>query len=365
MTTLPEFFTTQHQLRELAVLDQDPDSTLFLAEDPSTQQLLVEIFSSEHRGVLREAGVAGQLQHSAIAPIVGTGTTNSGQEFFVRRSMAGEQLSDFTDSGVGARHLSREEALAIFAPLADAVDFLLQRDRADYALHALNPRRIILTAHRSTAFFATVGPAGVNQDSRVSTQDVIARCAQLVSAAYPAFRAEAVYPTATAVVESLRAHTPSPPRKSSSLLLGLGTGAAALLIIGGIAWFFTGRAAWSEEEHVLVDAHPALLSPRPGGTGVEETTCESREPEESQTAKITCTGDGVTYSVAGYGDADKREAAGPTTGAQELSNGRCSVRSYDLSDAEPLFYMAAEDSAEAILVWGEDAEEARLRLPIC
>ena len=189
---------------------------------------------------------------------------------------------------------------------------------------------------------------------------------QLVSAAYPAFRADAAYPTATAIVEALRTHNAAPqqdiaqpiaqpapepvqqvvphsdtPQKksSSSLLLGLGAGAAALVIIAGLAWFFTGRAAWSEEEQALVDAHPALLSPRPGGSGVEDTTCESREPEESQTAKITCSGDGVTYSVAGYAGTAERDAAGPAQGAQELSNGRCSVRSYDVSDEEPLFYI--------------------------
>ena len=396
MTTLPEFFTTQHQLRELAVLDQGAGSTLFLVEDPAQNQLLVELFSVEHRGVLREAGVAGQLQHSAIAPIVGTGTTTSGQEFFVRRCLPGEQLSDYTGSGVGARHLSREEALATFAPLADAVDFLLQLDRAGYALRALNPRRIILTSNRSTAFLATVGPEAAYTPSRASAQEVIGRLAQLLSAAYPAFRANAAYPSAAAILEALRAQgsyhqapptapqsavhpdqqqpvqqpaqqQPAQPKKKSSskLLLGLGTGVLALLLIGGLLWFFIGRSSWSEQEQALVDAHQSLLSSNPGGEGFEGATCESRSPEDGQEAKITCTGDGVTYSVASYGDVEKREAAGPAQGGQELSNGQCTVHSYDLSDAEPLYYMAAEDSDSAVLVWGEDAEETRLHLPLC
>ncbi|MCG7229773.1 serine/threonine protein kinase [Corynebacterium minutissimum] len=397
MTTLPDFFTTQHQLRELAVLDHGAGSTLFLVEDPAQNQLLVELFSAEHRGVLREAGVAGQLQHSAIAPIVGTGTTTSGQEFFVRRCFPGEQLSNYTGSGVGARHLSREEALATFAPLADAVDFLLQRDRAGYALRALNPRRIILTSNRSTAFLATVGPDAAFTPSRASAQEVIGRLAHLLSAAYPTFRADAAYPSAAAVLEALRAqgsyhqapqtapqpavhpaqqqpfHQPAQPeqpkqpkkKSSTKLLLGLGTGAVALLLIGGLLWFFIGRASWSEQEQALADAHPGLLSSRPGGEGFEGATCESRDPEEGQEAKITCIGDGVTYSVAGYGDVEKREAAGPAQGGQELSNGQCTVHSYDLSDAEPLYYMAAEDSDSAVLVWGENAEETRLRLPLC
>ena len=122
----PRIFHTQHQLRQKAVLDQGADSTLFLVEDPSHDEMLVEIYGPENRGVLRQSGIVGQLQHSAIAPIVGTGPMNSGQEFFVRRSLPGQQLSDFTSSGIGAQHLSRDEAIAVFAPLADATDFLLQ-----------------------------------------------------------------------------------------------------------------------------------------------------------------------------------------------------------------------------------------------
>ena len=53
MSMLPEFFTTQHQLRQKAVLDQGADSTLFLVEDPSHDEMLVEIYAPEHRGVLR------------------------------------------------------------------------------------------------------------------------------------------------------------------------------------------------------------------------------------------------------------------------------------------------------------------------
>ena len=65
---LPEFFTTQHQLRQKAVLDQGADSTLFLVEDPSHDEMLVEIYAPEHRGVLRQSGIMGQLQHAPSHP---------------------------------------------------------------------------------------------------------------------------------------------------------------------------------------------------------------------------------------------------------------------------------------------------------
>ena len=44
---------------------------------------------------------------------------------------------------------------------------------------------------------------------------------------------------------------------------------------------------------------------------------------------------------------------------------QCSVRSYVVSAAEPASSLGAEDSADAVLVWGEDAEELRLNMPLC
>ncbi|WP_293821273.1 hypothetical protein [uncultured Corynebacterium sp.] len=46
MPQLPEFFNTQHNLHELAVVEEAPSSTLFAVEDGATHQpLSVEIFA--------------------------------------------------------------------------------------------------------------------------------------------------------------------------------------------------------------------------------------------------------------------------------------------------------------------------------
>ncbi|NTS21654.1 serine/threonine protein kinase, partial [Bacteroides fragilis] len=151
MKKLPEFFSTQHQLRQLSVMDESPVSTLFGVVDSSNKPMTVELFEPNHRGAVKQASALSDVHHRSIAPLVGTGTTEKGQDFLVRAALSGEPLSTFTGSGLGAQHLTKTEALSVFTPLAEAVDYLLQNNQAGFAMHALHPRRIMVTGSRSTA----------------------------------------------------------------------------------------------------------------------------------------------------------------------------------------------------------------------
>ena len=111
MPQLPEFFATQHNLHELAVVDEAPSSTLFAVEDGATHQpLSVEIFAPGITGMVEKSTALHGLHHPAIAPLVGTGTTADGQEFIVREGFVGTQLSQIPNN------LSRTDAAEIFGP---------------------------------------------------------------------------------------------------------------------------------------------------------------------------------------------------------------------------------------------------------
>ena len=76
-------------------------------------------------------------------------------------------------------------------------------------------------------------------------------------------------------------------------------------------------------------------------------------------------GEDFSYSVAGYEDVDQRAAAGPDTEGEKLSNGQCTMRKYTVSEDDNTYYLAVEDSPNALLVWGEAASEQLYTLPVC
>ncbi|MDO5032246.1 serine/threonine protein kinase [Corynebacterium sp.] len=475
MTSLPEFFRTQHNLNQRAVLDESNESTLFLTENPAGEQFLVELFSPQTRGALQQAQAAGQLHHRYIAPLVGTGTTAQGQEFLVRRALPGEQL------GTVLGGLNQEAATAVFGPLAQAVDYLLGQNQAGFAAHALNPNRIIVTNHRTGAYLASAGPAGA-QPQRAEKSQVLGQFAQIVRRAHPQL-AQQEYSSAGAVLDALRgSHRPSqqdyttqqiprvnapapqphaqhhfgspnpqqnnqfqhnqqnqqpqqfgapqqgpqqppqqgpqpapqqgpqqppqqqpqqygpnqgfgygmppqqqqqpqqqpqqfpnngaeggPQKKSNkATIIALCALLAVILIAGGgTAWFLKSRPAWSDEEQALADAYPQLVGNRSGDSGFGDTTCSSREPEAGQVAKISCTGEDFSYAIAGFASVDDRDAAVPSFDPVTLGNDTCELDSYEIEGDEPTYFMAVDGESEAFLVWGPDAENARLNLPVC
>lgn len=466
MKKLPEFFSTQHQLRQLSVMDESPVSTLFGVVDSSNKPMTVELFESNHRGAVKQAAALSDVRHRSIAPLVGTGTTEKGQDFLVRAALSGEPLSTFTGSGLGAQHLTKTEALSVFTPLAEAVDYLLQNNQAGFAMHALHPRRIMVTGSRSNAVLCAAGPGVGN----VTAEQVTQRFAELIKSAHPEFKPDSQFHTAGSVIDALRnaststgtaaegvaaagaagaagagfasqfaspqaaatreqTHpqtqpqpaqqapqqqmppqympqqqpmmqqgqyqqgfqqsypqgqpqgqmqgqphgaefaTPVAEKKSGSGkktgLIALCAALAVVVLAAAGIFFFKQYPGWNDDESNLAEAYPGLLGSRSGTSGYGDTKCHHREPEEGQLAKITCEGEDLSYSVASYESVEARDAILPSD-PTELSNGQCTVQSFEAPNAEePTYYMAVPGTQSAFIIWGADAENARLKMQLC
>ena len=397
MPQLPEFFATQHNLHELAVLDEAPSSTLFAVEDGNThQQLSVEIFAPEITGVVDKSTALHGLHHPAIASLVGTGTTADGQEFIVREGVSGTQLSELPNN------LSREEAADVFGPLAGAVDFLVSRGRADFAVHGLREARVGVDKQRQVSVLAAAGPAGEEHGDAVaafeelvarkcpefkptgtaeSAKDVIAHLrpqrdfdtAQIPRVQEPEPRPQQQFappqqpqPMAQPMAQPQQPLAPAPKKKGKGGLIALITVLAVAAIAAAAAlWFFLSYPSWNDKEQNLADAYPDLVGSRSGQDGFDGAKCSSREPEPGQEAKISCVGDGFNYIVTYYPSVEERDAMLPDAEPVELSNDQCTIQSFETTADVPTYVMAVEGTQSAFLVWGEKAEEERLNLPLC
>ena len=397
MPQLPEFFATQHNLHELAVLDEAPSSTLFAVEDGNThQQLSVEIFAPEITGVVDKSTALHGLHHPAIAPLVGTGTTADGQEFIVREGVSGTQLSELPND------LSREEAADVFGPLAGAVDFLVSRGRADFAVHGLREARVGVDKHRQVSVLAAAGPSGEEHGDAVaafeelvsrkcpeykptgaaeSAKDVVAHLrpqrefdtAQIPRVQEPEPRPQQQFappqqpqPMAQPMAQPQQPMAPAPKKKGKGGLIALITVLAVAAIAAAAAlWFFLSYPSWNDKEQNLADAYPDLVGSRSGQDGFDGAKCSSREPEPGQEAKISCVGDGFNYIVTYYPSVEERDAMLPDAEPVELSNDQCTIQSFETTADVPTYVMAVEGTQSAFLVWGDKAEEERLNLPLC
>ena len=397
MPQLPEFFATQHNLHELAVLDEAPSSTLFAVEDGNThQRLSVEIFAPEITGVVDKSTALHGLHHPAIAPLVGTGTTADGQEFIVREGVSGTQLSELPND------LSREEAADVFGPLAGAVDFLVSRGRADFAVHGLREARVGVDKQRQVSVLAAAGPSGEEHGDAVATfeelvarkcpeykptgtaesaKDVVAQLrpqrdfdtAQIPRVQEPEPRPQQQFappqqpqPMAQPMAQPQQPMAPAPKKKGKGGLIALITVlAVAAIAVAAALWFFLSYPSWNDKEQNLADAYPDLVGSRSGQDGFDGAKCSSREPEPGQEAKISCVGDGFNYIVTYYPSVEERDAMLPDAEPVELSNDQCTIQSFETTADIPTYVMAVEGTQSAFLVWGDKAEEERLNLPLC
>ena len=398
MPQLPEFFATQHNLHELAVLDEAPSSTLFAVEDGNThQQLSVEIFAPEITGVVDKSTALHGLHHPAIAPLVGTGTTADGQESIVREGVSGTQLSELPND------LSREEAADVFGPLAGAVDFLISRGRADFAVHGLREARVGVDKQRQVSVLAAAGPSGEEHGDAVaafeelvarkcpeykptgnagSAKDVVAHLrpqrdfdtAQIPRVQEPEPRPQQQFappqqpqpqPMAQPMAQPQQPLAPAPKKGKGGLIALITVLAVAAIAAAAALWFFLSYPSWNDKEQNLADAYPDLVGSRSDQDGFDGAKCSSREPEPGQEAKISCVGDGFNYIVTYYPSVEERDAVLPDAEPVELSNNQCTIQSFETTADVPTYVMAVEGTQSAFLVWGDKAEEERLNLPLC
>ena len=211
MPHLPEFFASQHNLHEKAVLDEGPNSTLFAVEDGSThEEFTVEIFAAKAKGIVKASTALHGLHHPALAALVGSGTTADGQEFLVRKACSGTALPALADAP------AKPHAQEILTPVAGAVDFLISRNRADFAVHGLKADRVFVDEDNKVAVLAAAGPGGVNTAKKTTEEsaekaaksvtgaDAVRAFQKLVAATCPSFTPEEDYSSAKEVVAALR-----------------------------------------------------------------------------------------------------------------------------------------------------------------
>lgn len=426
MPHLPEFFSSQHNLHEKTVLDEGPTSTLFAVEDGSThEEFTVEIFAAEAKGIVKASTALHGLHHPALAALVGSGTTANGQEFLVRKACPGTALPALADAP------TKPHAQEILTPVAGAVDFLISRNRAEFAVHGLKAERVFVDEDKKVAVLAAAGPGGASTAEKTAQEtaekaaesatgaDAVRAFQELVAATCPSFKPDKDYSSAKEVVAALRPEQdldtsqfpsvqteepeaqpqqhfppqpqqqfppqnqagqqyqqqyqpryqqqPVPPKKKGKggLIALISVLAVIAVAAAGALWFFLSYPSWDAKEKNLADAYPSLIGSRSGQDGALGAECSSRTPEDGQEAKITCSGDGFSYTAAYYPSVEERDAVLPNTDPVELSNDRCTIQSYEASKDPMTYVMAVEGTQSIFMVWGDDAEDARLKLPLC
>ncbi|MDO5669820.1 MAG: hypothetical protein Q4G50_07435 [Corynebacterium sp.] len=142
-----------------------------------------------------------------------------------------------------------------------------------------------------------------------------------------------------------------------------------LLIGGGVFAASYFLPAWNDAEQEIVDAFPDMTGMRSGLPGHNGLTCQSRDTDEGQLAKITCSDSELGVSIMSWPDAATRDASVPAGETVEIANDSCTLISTELADQENPSYILAPTDARterfSLLVWGPDAEQQRLALPVC
>ena len=147
---------------------------------------------------------------------------------------------------------------------------------------------------------------------------------------------------------------------------------ATLLLAGvGAYWYvrFGATDPWAGREARLARTFPDLISQREGGRGFEGMTCSAKQITGDEVSKIRCVNKTQGVSIVEFDSNTQRNSALPE-GAQveRFGNGACQINSIQLPDqATPAYLIAPEEPLDRYLfmVNGNEAEQLRVRLPIC
>lgn len=147
--------------------------------------------------------------------------------------------------------------------------------------------------------------------------------------------------------------------------------AALLLAAGGGYWWYSQNAGepWEGENTAVAEAFPGIVAPKAGARGFEGMTCRVGDPGGDEQAKVRCAKPDAGVSILKFETSGARDAAAPAGGEpQRFSNGACEITSYQLEGQNPPAFAVLPEGERAeylLVVNGEDAEQLRLRLPVC
>jgi len=154
--------------------------------------------------------------------------------------------------------------------------------------------------------------------------------------------------------------------RSKKLLTLVATAVVISTIIAAGVWHFS-ASQWEGEDARLASAFPEIVSEKSGGEGWQSTSCEHREPGTGELARIACNSDRLSVVIAHFDSVEARNAVVPAEDAQTMKSSRCSALTVPMASSDSAYGVFPQDdlSDYGIIVSGHNAEELRLKLPIC
>lgn len=164
------------------------------------------------------------------------------------------------------------------------------------------------------------------------------------------------------------AQASAPPRRRGLITGVVATAVAVMALAGTTAWLTLGGEQWEPEQEPTLAAFPGILAEHQGTANWAEVSCAVAEPEPDQESKILCTGEGIGLTLADYGDRAVRDGYLPVGDTVLIGNDTCRINQTEVpNDAETAFVLAPEEerSQFLVLVWGPEAEEKKMGIPLC